>query len=206
MTNYSQLTATNPRKTPANIFCSLSSLTSLNLSTNYLQEVSDLGMSPPSPTAPCLHTLKQLDLSFNKLSYLPARAFPHLYNLKQIWLEGNKMISLEDDSFSSLASLEMINLAGNQLVALPPDVWSDTTHLQEIYLQNNHLSVLAPGIFRHLDNLLVLNLSRNDLSDDWINRDTFQGLVRLVALDLSDNHLSQLDGGVGWSTRLSIKS
>eukprot|EP00092_Neocalanus_flemingeri_P041674 GFUD01045391.1.p1 GENE.GFUD01045391.1~~GFUD01045391.1.p1 ORF type:complete len:1363 (-),score=340.88 GFUD01045391.1:56-4144(-) len=194
--NTLKVSATNLWTTPAGIFCSLPSLTSLNLSTNNLQEVSDLGISPSSPNAPCLHTLKQLDLSFNKLSSLPARAFPHLYNLKQIWLEGNKISSLEDDALSSLASLQSINLAGNQLVALPPDLWQDTTHLQEIYLQDNHLSVLAPGIFRHLDSLLVLNLSRNDLSDDWINVDTFQGLVRLVALDLSHNHLSQLDGGV----------
>jgi len=191
-----QITGSSLSITPAGIFCFLPSLTHLNLSANYLREVSDLGVHPTSRYAPCLLSLKQLDLSYNQVHALPARAFPHLYNLKQLSLEGNKISSLEDDSFSGLASLEMISLAGNQVVALPPDIWRHTTYLQEIYLQNNYLSVLAPGIFHNIDHLLVLNLSRNALSDDSINVDTFQGLVRLVALDLSHNDLSELDGGV----------
>ena len=136
--------------TPPSIFCSLQSLTSLNLSTNYLQEVSDLGLTPPSPNTPCLHTLKILDLSYNKISSLPSKAFSHLYNLRELFLQNNKITSLEDEALSSLVSLEIINLAGNQLVALPPDIWHDTTHLQEIYIQNNYLGVLPPGIFHYL--------------------------------------------------------
>ena len=110
MTTCPQLTHNTLWTTPAHLFCSLPSLTSLNLSTNNLQEVSDLGISPPSDNTPCLRTLKHLDLSFNQLRSLPARAFPHLTSLQQLSLEGNQLNSLEDDSFSGLALLEMINL------------------------------------------------------------------------------------------------
>ena len=192
MPTCAQLTGNSLWTTPAHLFCSLPSLTSLNLSTNYLQEVSDLGMTPPSDNAPCLRTLKHLDLSFNQLRSLPARAFPHLASLQQLSLEGNQLNSLEDDSFSGLALLEMINLSGNHLSALPPAVWDDTPHLQQIFLQNNHLSVLSPRIFARVHAVQLLNLAQNQLT--MLQQEIFLNLRKLETLRLDENQLTDING------------
>ena len=42
----------------------------------------------------------------------------------------------------------------------------------------------------------MLNLSRNEIGNDWLTPDTFTSLVRLVALDLSYNRLTKLEGSV----------
>ena len=84
MTTCPQLKATELLTAPAHVFCSLPSLTSLNLSNNYLEEVSDLGISPFSHNKSCLGTLENLDISYNKLTYLPAQAFGHLTRLKEL--------------------------------------------------------------------------------------------------------------------------
>ena len=154
--------------------------------------MSDLGLTPPSDNAPCLRTLKHLDLSYNQLRSLPARAFPHLASLQQLSLEGNQLNSLEDDSFSGLASLEMINLSGNHLSALPPAVWDDTPHLQQIFLQNNHLSVLSPRIFARVHAVQILNLAQNQLT--MLQQEIFLNLRKLETLRLDENQLTDING------------
>lgn len=180
---------------PKGAFCGLSGLAVLNLSVNYLQDLSDLGFSS-SELNSCKIPLRSLDLSFNSLSKLPSKSLGQLRKLEHLVLTSNTINVVEDGALADLSALVTLNLAGNRLVALPPDLFSQTKYLQELYLQNNSLSVLAPGLFEGLQHLLVLNLSRNDIGNDWLTPDTFSSCVRLVALDLSHNRLTRFEGSI----------
>lgn len=180
---------------PKGIFCGLSSLTSLNLSVNYLQDMNDLGFSSSELVA-CRIPLRTLDLSHNSLSKLPSKSLGQLRKLEHLNLASNNLNVVEDGALDELSALVTLDISGNRLVALPPDLLAQTKYLQELYLSNNSLSVLAPGLFDGLQHLLVLNLSRNDIGNDWLTQETFSSCVRLVALDISHNRLSRMDPSV----------
>ena len=75
-----------------------------------------------------------------------------------------------------------------------PSHFRPTRRLQRLDLHNNTLTALSPGLFSGLDRLIVLNVSRNDIGSKWVTGDTFSPLSNLVALDLSHNQLTVLDG------------
>ena len=105
---------------PSHLLCSLSFLTSLNLSRNHIQEV-HLGITPSSPSSSCLPSLTHFDLSHNLLTSFRDGVFSHLPTLQELFLEGNHLTKLRDGSFSGLTSLSVLNLAENTLHSLPPE-------------------------------------------------------------------------------------
>lgn len=186
---------------PDELFCPLYSLTNLNMSSNRLQDVLELGFSDwgAGPTAPgktCNVGLEDLDLSINDISNVPDNAFTSLRSLQRLLLQENSISVLADRAFVGLVSLQHLNASSNRLAALPPELFQSTRDLREIYLNNNSISVLAPGLLEGLDQLLVLDLAFNELTSSWVNRDTFSGLVRLVVLNLGHNLLSRIDSHV----------
>lgn len=195
---YLDLSDNNIWSFPKELFCPLNTLTSLNLSKNRVQEVSELGFSdwgagPRAPGKTCNVGLEELDLSMNDISAIPDNGFTSLRSLQKMLLQENAIASMADRAFVGLVSLQILNASSNQLVALPPELFQSTRDLREIYLHNNSISVLAPGLLEGLDQLLVLDLSYNELTSSWVNRDTFSGLVRLVVLNLGHNQISRID-------------
>ncbi len=180
---------------PKGLFCSLSNLVDLDLSRNFLQDASDLAFASEDLQA-CRIPVRSLDLSQNSLSTLASTAFGQLEKLERLSLASNNLNVMDDQALGNLHSLLHLNMAHNRLVALPSDLLKETKYLQELDLHNNTLSVLAPGLLSDLQHLLVLNLSRNEITNDWLNPQTFESLVRLVALDLSHNRLIRLEGAV----------
>jgi Leucine-rich repeat (LRR) protein len=75
-------------------------------------------------------------------------------------------------------------------------MFSKTKRLQELVLSNNSLTVLAPGLLDSLEELELLDLSVNELTSQWVNRDTFSRLINLIILDLSFNALTKIDAYV----------
>nr|CAD7205431.1 unnamed protein product [Timema douglasi] len=186
---------------PQELFCPLHSLSRLNLSRNRIQDVSELGFSDwgQGPTAPgksCNVGLEELDLSSNDISGMPDNGLSSLRSLQRLSIQDNAIDSLADRALVGLNSLQVFNASSNHLVALPPELFQSSRDLKEIYLQNNSISVLAPGLLEGLDQLLVLDLSSNELTSNWINRDTFSGLVRLVVLNLAHNAITKIDSHV----------
>jgi Leucine-rich repeat (LRR) protein len=180
---------------PEASLCGLSSLTELNLSSNFIQDVTDLGFAT-SELNSCRLPLRTLDLSDNSFSTLPEQAFGQLRKLERLNLANNNLNVIHDKALGDLTSLVSLNMAHNQFVALPAHLLAEAKYLQELILNNNTLSVLAPGLFDDLEHLVVLNMSRNEIGNDWLTPDTFASLLRLVALDLSHNRLTKLDRSV----------
>lgn len=177
--------------TPDGLFCSLASLSGLNLSSNRLQDVASLGFNSASADEECLQELTELDLSWNGITELHPLSLKSLRKLQSLSMQHNGLTHLADQSLAGLESLRMLNLSSNQLPLLPPDLFRDCHDLRELDLHNNALSVLPLGSFSGLTQLQVLDLSRNNLGP--VHRDTFAGLLRLVVLNLGRNALTRLD-------------
>lgn len=183
---------------PSEVFCPLFSLKSLNLTDNRLQDISEIGFSDwgKGPTAPgksCNTGLNILDVSSNNIVSLPDNGLSSLRTLEVLYIQDNAVAEIADRAFVGLTALKVLNMSSNKLVAVPPELFQSSREIKQILLSNNSLGVLGPGLLEGLDQLQVLDLSRNKLSNEWVNRDTFAGLVRLELLNLSFNKLTRLD-------------
>ncbi|GBP80576.1 Toll-like receptor Tollo [Eumeta japonica] len=183
---------------PSEIFCPLYNLKELNLTANRLQDISNLGFSdwgngPTAPGKSCNTVLETLDMSDNEISGLPENGLSSLRGLQKLFIQDNRISNVADRAFVGLSDLQILNLSTNALTALPPEMFQSSRDIKQIYLNNNSLSVLAPGLLEGLDQLQILDLSVNELTSEWVNRDTFSGLVRLIVLNLSHNRLTKID-------------
>lgn len=183
---------------PQELFCPLAALVHLNLSSNRLHNVSELGFSdwgngPSAPGRRCNGGLEVLDLSDNEAATLPDNGFTSLRSLQKFYLQNNAISTIADRAFVGLTSLKYLNMSNNRLVALPPELFQSTRYIEEIHLFNNSVNVLAPGLLEGLDHLVILDMSRNELTSSWVNKDTFSGLIRLVVLNIGYNQLTKID-------------
>lgn len=185
----------NIRTLPDGVFCPLQNLVYLNLTRNKLSSLESLqfGTVDNEAYSKCGGNLRVLDLSNNSIEMLPQKVFFRLIQLEELYLQDNLLVMIADHAFDNLSSLSMLNLAHNKLVYLPPELFTNARDLKEIHLQNNSLNTLAPGLFHDLAKLLVLDLSENELTEEWINSDTFTGLIGLFMLNLAGNNITKLD-------------
>lgn len=126
-----------------------------------------------------------MDVSFNRLTYLPTNIGFELVNLEKLLIQYNKIRSFPTsigemrslkhldahfnelhglpDSFVLLTNLEYLNLSSNfsDLKDLPSS-FGDLISLQELDLSNNQIHAL-PDTFGTLDSLTKLNLEQNPL-------------------------------------------
>ena len=178
---------------PVNSLCGSSlTLQTLNLSSNHLLDITDLGLAESSES--CRLNLKELDVSRNFISSLRNGDLERTaLGLQKLDLSGNRLTYLSDQSLYSMTTLEVLKLADNQLAALPPTVFNKSQQLKELHLQNNSLTLVTPELFNGLEHLVLLNLSHNAIASHLLSHDTFAGLTSLKVLDLSHNQLTDLD-------------
>ena len=187
---------------PDGVICPLHSLEHLNLTNNRIRSISGFQFGATvasanlSPSQRCGGNLKVFDLSNNSVETLPPSALSGLTRLQYLSLEGNGMTVLADRALEGLVALKMLNLANNKLSTLPPELFADTKDLHQLHLQNNSINVLAPGLLGDLSQLVALDLSSNELTSEWVNANTFTGLLRLIVLNLSHNRINKLDSAV----------
>ncbi|XP_059057262.1 toll-like receptor 6 [Achroia grisella] len=183
---------------PSEIFCPLVNLKDLSVTHNRLQEISTLGFSdwgggPTAPGKSCNTVLETLDMSHNEISSLPDNGLSSLRALQKLLLQNNRILTIANRAFVGLNNLQILNLSTNALTTLPPEMFQSSRDIKQIHLNKNWLSVLAPTLFEGLDQLHTLDLSVNQLTSEWINADTFSGLVRLIVLNLSHNSITKID-------------
>ena len=193
---YLDLSTTSLTSLPTDFLCFLPSLQYLNLTGCWLRDFRSIGILPTDPTNPtntCGNHITTLDLSANHFTLLPPATFVAVNRLEELRLDLNSITLAAERALLGLEALQVLSLPGNQLTSLPPEFFKDNRLLREIYLQNNSLGVLAPGLFTGLEHLTLLDLSSNDLSSEWVNGETFRGLVRLNVLNLAHNRLTKID-------------
>ncbi|CAL4067119.1 unnamed protein product, partial [Meganyctiphanes norvegica] len=192
------LSTNNIWELPRLAFCHLPNLQWLNLSHNHLQELGQLGWggSGALETRCVSDSVVTLDIGHNDLGVVGGGALKGLPRLQYLHLQYNSIAKLDDNAFQGLSSLVSLDLSNNELVALPEDAFIHIPSLMYLLARNNSLSVLAPGLFSQLSHLVELDLSHNDLQSEWLTSSIFQGLIRLMRLDLSYNKISHLNAQV----------
>lgn len=169
---------------PASL-CQLSSLASLKLAHNCLQDSN----MPWQQLCSGLAGLTSLLLGHNQLSVLPA-CLGQISGLVQLGLEGNCLQAVEPGALEGLAQLQTLTLQDNQLSQLPeslgccsslvalnvsrnslpalPDTISRLARLQVLAADSNRLMSLPPQLFVGCTSLATLSAHSNPITVDHL--------------------------------------
>lgn len=140
--------------------------------------------------------LRNLDLSKNKLIYLPEDVST-LKLLKQLNLESNKL-EIIPVCLSNLKKLELLNLSNNSIAVLPRS-FSDLCNLKQLYMNNNKITVFPLEVLG-LTNLEVLELSHNKITEIPYGMSE----LHVMELNLSQNEISVISEDMHQAPRLKI--
>ncbi|KAI5057097.1 hypothetical protein GOP47_0027112 [Adiantum capillus-veneris] len=193
---------------PPNSITMLHSLTSLNLSNNFLSgelpndlgnlsnlEALDLSHNQFTGSIPisisALQSLLHLNVSSNRLRGSLPSEFSSLTTLRSLDLHDNQLSGVLDAALLGLSSLTTIDLSSNKLSGFVPWQPNDTLPLLQIVehvnLSHNQLSgPLAPAKLASVfaEKLKVLDMSHNQL---FGNLPDFEFVIALVSLRLNNN-------------------
>lgn len=168
---------------PAQVFASLSALTSLDLSFNKLKHIKNLVPHLPNLTdlyliqnkitrienLAGLSRLRNLELAANRIHEIAG--LEELSALEELWLGKNKISSLT--GIETLARLRVLSTQSNRIRELPAP-FPPLERLEELYLSHNAITSLAP--LAGLPSLRVLDISSNAVA-------TLDGLGPLAKLE-----------------------
>nr|AIO08210.1 variable lymphocyte receptor C [Petromyzon marinus] len=128
---------------------------------------------------------EKLQLTYNQLTSVPAKAFQGLTQLTILVLQNNALQTLPVGVFDKLENLQDLRLTYNQLKSLPPRVFDSLTKLTILYLNTNQLQSIEAGLFDKLTNLQTLDLDTNQLQS--VPNGAFDSLTNLETMNLLDN-------------------
>jgi endonuclease/exonuclease/phosphatase family metal-dependent hydrolase/ankyrin repeat protein len=132
-----------------------------------------------------LYNLKNLDLSYKKLTEIPA-SLGNLSNLQKLNLSYNKLTEIPA-SLGNLSNLQELDLTSNKLTQIPLSL-GNLSKLQKLDLSVNKL-IEIPSRLGNLSKLKELNLSVNNLTEIPAS---FGNLTSLIMLDLEKNKLTKI--------------
>lgn len=166
----------------------LMSLRALRLDNNQIGQITSSSFAGCC----CADTLLELDLSRNRIENIDADSFARLGNLVELNLSLNKLDYLPDSVFRPLKHVEKLSLAQNRIDEIDAAHLHGLVGLRELDLSRNKLNVIKPELLRGLRNMRVLSLSGNLLTKLDAD-DVFQDLGRLSELWLDNNQLSNVN-------------
>ncbi|XP_013394858.1 leucine-rich repeat-containing protein 4 isoform X1 [Lingula anatina] len=161
----------------------------LNLSYNLLTEVS-IGAFLSS------NQLKNLDLSFNRITALPSHVFDGLqFTLEVLNISGNKLQAIPIEALQQMYRLRHLSVGQNKIHSLDgATVGIPFTGLLSFDVSSNKLASLPEGAFNNWAHITTLNLKNNSITSLPIN--IFAHAVSLEAIYLSHNNITGLEGGM----------
>ena len=153
----------------------LPSLNRLDLSHNNIGNISVSLFKPLKDTDNV--SLTELDLSFNKLTFLPEFLFDSLENLEILDLSYNADLGeLRSDTASALSSLKnlrTLRLRGCGLSIIPASLMSNLVNLRSLDLSDNSFHRVDPSL-QYAVSLEQLNLDNNLI--DILDHTSFEGM------------------------------
>ncbi|XP_064487538.1 uncharacterized protein LOC135399730 [Ornithodoros turicata] len=142
--------------------------------------------------------LKYLDLSSNRMSFIPGTAFHEESKLIRLKAIENSIFTLEG-TFNATRQLQVIVLSGNKIREIS-DVFTGLARLLSLNLNGNRIESIADMTFETNRNLKTLSLNENRI--EWLGKDAFRGLGDLEELFLNDNRLTTLNGSFSYMPEL----
>ena len=138
-----------------------------------------------------LKGLNRLSLSRTNLIEITPHIFTGLENLRRLSITSNKFTSLGKDCFSLLKKLNFLNLCYNHIRQIHPQAFRGLSEIESLGLMQNRLTSVDGDIFQPVsETLQELDLSKNYIT--FLTNGSFTQLMKLVKLDLSDNHLIRI--------------
>ncbi|KAF7249714.1 Extracellular matrix protein 2 [Varanus komodoensis] len=139
---------------------------------------------PPLPTG-CSHLDNTLSCINAKLSQIPPIMDAELTSID---LEGNYITAIPDAAFNGIPNLERIDLRKNNITSsgIGPQAFKVLKNLQRLYMDGNALIHIPTGLPYTLEELKI-----NENQLHAIDEDSFEGLKKLVTLELEGNQLSE---------------
>ncbi|XP_037351742.1 toll-like receptor 2 [Talpa occidentalis] len=138
-------------------------------------------------------TVKSLDLSNNKITYVSNVDLQRCVNLKVLKLGANRINTIEEDSFCSLESLEYLDLSYNQLFNLSSSWFKPLSSLKLLNLLGNPYNTLGEtSLFSPLTNLQILRVGNIDAFTQ-IQKKDFAGLSSLEELEIDASNLQRYE-------------
>ncbi|PNJ67422.1 LRRK2 isoform 2 [Pongo abelii] len=142
------------------------------------------------PTVKC-PTLKQFNLSYNQLSFVPENLTDVVEKLEQLILEGNKISGI--CSPLRLKELKILNLSKNHISSLSENFLEACPKVESFSARMNFLAAmpfLPPS-------MTILKLSQNKFS---CIPEAILNLPHLRSLDMSSNDIQYLPGPAHWKS------
>lgn len=107
-------------------------------------------------------SLEILDLSVNKIKFLPDALLSNVKNLKVLDLHGNELKFLSSNFLNNQRKLVSINLSDNQLITVDSQLFKNKLNLKKIEAANNSIRHLDQHIFDGLISLVYLNFDSTE--------------------------------------------
>lgn len=177
------LSRNNLMEVQPNSFRNTRSLRSLDISENNLRDLPESIMG--------LSDLRELDVSFNRLSGLSPVILSSLRQLEELKASNNKVLALPQGTFRDLPVLQYLDLSSNELNMMETGSIRNLPQLQEIVLADNRLVELGDRTFEELPSLQAVHLQQNNLR--YISPNSFIRSPSIVYLNISSNHFRTLE-------------
>ncbi|XP_003217706.1 extracellular matrix protein 2 isoform X1 [Anolis carolinensis] len=139
--------------------------------------------------------ITSIELVGNAITTIPGAAFNGIPNLERIDLRKNNITSsgIEPDAFKNLKNLQRLYMDGNVLVHVPVGLPST---LEELKINENQLHAIDENSFQGLKKLVTLELEGNKLSEANVSPLAFQPLKSLSYLRLARNRFRIIPQGL----------
>ncbi|XP_078374468.1 uncharacterized protein LOC144658016 [Oculina patagonica] len=177
------LSSCNLSTLPVGVFSNLSSLRTLDLSSNNIQ-------NPTGDEFVPIKQLRLLEFSSNDFKNITTGFFSHLKSLTVLYLDSNDIQNLTAGVFSNLANLTRLSLRSNNIQNLHKDVFFNLSRLYDLDLSSNNIQNFTGDVFSPLKSLTFLNLSSNKIQ--YLSADQFSMLKGLEKLYLDSNNIHTL--------------
>ncbi|PSN29463.1 hypothetical protein C0J52_11441 [Blattella germanica] len=136
--------------------------------------------------------INTLDFSGNELVHLKKLDLLNYTALETLYLTGNHLKRLDEDTFHNQKNLRNLDLADNDLQYIHPNIFANNHVLTTVKLGGNPL-VYLPENSPFLISNSITSIDMNTCQLKSINPVTFSTLPNLRALDISHNHMKELD-------------
>lgn len=168
---------------PPHLFTTNKYLRNIDFSGNLINKVDPLAFVGADKSA-------IIDLSRNNLSELSYELFTNLTELTFLNISYNHIVRLDSNNVV-LSNLCTLDVSHNNLTYLSDHLFDRNTEMKQLNLSYNAIGNLKVETLTFLTNLKHLNLKQTNITS--IQLGTFSHQHKLISLDLSSNHLKEVN-------------